>query len=605
MRPSRNSALGGVAALALIAALPAIGQEAPESLLPEGFGDPTPPATAPAPGAGDPAVQPAPGAPPLLTLAPPPPTDAEIALTDEEAAAKAEAEAEAARDMPEAIRRSPNRIGPLGTGGDGLGATAFGDADGRFLSALMRKVDAPIASRWASILLRRALMTAVETPRGVSAPDWVAERAWLLLRMGEADAARMMVDSVDVEDFTPKLLAVTTQVALANADPTALCPLTVTAESMSDEPAWPLARAMCAGLAGEPALASQLINRARRSRTAGGIDLLLAEKVVGAGANGRRAVNIEWDAVDQLTGWRFGVATAVGVPVPERLYASAGPHVRGWAARAPMLSPEDRVAPARVAATLGVISSAALVDLYGSVAERADPLQLAETDAGRLRAAYADDDPEARLRALRSLWTASDVPRERYAAQILTARAAAAIQPSADHADDAGMLVAAMMAAGRDLAAARWTAIVDDASGEAADRAWAMLAVGAVRPTGDLSQGRVSSFINDVGDERSHQAQLLVAALGGLGRISPTATAELATEAGAPIGAVNRWTRALEGAARARQPGTVALLAAIGLQSGSWAGIPAAHLYRITAALRAVGLEGEARMIAAEAIART
>ncbi|MCP6082960.1 hypothetical protein NL341_28575, partial [Klebsiella pneumoniae] len=78
---------------------------------------------------------------------------------------------------------------------------------------------------------------------------------------------------------------------------------------------------------------------------------------------------------------------------------------------------------------------------------RADPLTLAETDAGRLRAAYADDDPEARLSALRSLWTASDTPRERYAAQILTARAAAAIQPSADHADDAGMLVAAMMAA--------------------------------------------------------------------------------------------------------------------------------------------------------------
>jgi len=41
--------------------------------------------------------------------------------------------------------------------------------------------------------LRRALLTRVGTPGNVSAPDWVAERAWLLLRMGEADGARMLV----------------------------------------------------------------------------------------------------------------------------------------------------------------------------------------------------------------------------------------------------------------------------------------------------------------------------------------------------------------------------------------------------------------------------
>jgi hypothetical protein len=52
------------------------------------------------------------------------------------------------------------------------------------------------------------------------------------------------------------------------------------------------------------------------------------------------------------------------------------------------------------------------------------------------------------------------------------------------------------------------------------------------------------------------------------------------------------------------QPGTVTLLAAVGMQAATWRGVPPAALYRIIAALRAVGLEGEARMIAAEAIAR-
>ena len=52
------------------------------------------------------------------------------------------------------------------------------------------------------------------------------------------------------------------------------------------------------------------------------------------------------------------------------------------------------------------------------------------------------------------------------------------------------------------------------------------------------------------------------------------------------------------------QPGTVALLAGVGMQTGDWAGVPPHYLFRIVRALRAVGLDYEARMIAAEAMAR-
>ena len=40
------------------------------------------------------------------------------------------------------------------------------------------------------------------------------------------------------------------------------------------------------------------------------------------------------------------------------------------------------------------------------------------------------------------------------------------------------------------------------------------------------------------------------------------------------------------------------------MQTGSWRGVPAPYLFRIIRDLRAVGLEYEARMIAAEAVAR-
>ncbi len=46
------------------------------------------------------------------------------------------------------------------------------------------------------------------------------------------------------------------------------------------------------------------------------------------------------------------------------------------------------------------------------------------------------------------------------------------------------------------------------------------------------------------------------------------------------------------------------LLAAVGMQTRLWQGVPPEALYHIVTAMRAVGLEAEARMIAAEALAR-
>src|SRR5215213_6548198 len=128
-------------------------------------------------------------------------------------------------ELPEHARRDPWVVGRLDPAGIGLGANPWGAASGAFLSSLMRRTEAPIASRWAHIALRNALLAKVRAPRNVNPVDWTAERAWLLLRMGEADAARMLVSGVDVDQFTPKMFQVAVQSALANADPPGLCPL--------------------------------------------------------------------------------------------------------------------------------------------------------------------------------------------------------------------------------------------------------------------------------------------------------------------------------------------------------------------------------------------
>ena len=66
----------------------------------------------------------------------------------------------------------------------------------------------------------------------------------------------------------------------------------------------------------------------------------------------------------------------------------------------------------------------------------------------------------------------------------------------------------------------------------------------------------------------------------------------------------SRWAQMIALAADRRQAGTVALLAGVGMQTGGWAGVPPHHLYHALKALRRVGLDYEARMIAAEAMTR-
>jgi hypothetical protein len=241
-------------------------------------------------------------------------------------------------EYPGWARRDPRSVGPLEPADAGLGDQPWGTASGAFLSSLMRRMDTPIASRWAHIALRDALLVRAPAPVAVHPVEWVAERAWLLLRMGEADAARMLVSGVDTDRFTAKMTQVAVQSALANADPSALCPLEPGIRK-HEQNIRALVQAMCASLAGEPESASAQVDYARRFGRVGGIDLALAQKVVGA-AGGGQAATIEWDPVDTLTAWRFGLATATGMVPPERLLNSASPQLRAFQARAPLLTPQ-------------------------------------------------------------------------------------------------------------------------------------------------------------------------------------------------------------------------------------------------------------------------
>lgn len=508
-------------------------------------------------------------------------------------------------EYPDHARRDERFAGRLDPVALGLGASPWKGASGAFLSTLMRRMDTPLASRWAHIALRNALVARIAAPRNVHPVDWTAERAWLLLRMGEADGARLLTAGVDTDAFTPKMTQVAVQSALANADPSGLCPLQ---EGLAEvEPnIVQLVDAMCAALAGEPEAAAEQIDAARRRGRMSGIDLELAQKVVGAGSNTGRAVTIEWEPVDRLDTWRFGLATATGMTFPERLIEGAPVQLRAWQAAAPLIAPEDRLESAEIATGLGVFSGQSLTDLHALVYDATGPDEIPETAAWQLRLAFLGVDLETRLAAMRRLWGRTDDPLRRMAALALTARAASLVKPDVELQSDAPDLIASMLAAGFDREAARWAQAVSRMDDGPADEAWAMLALGA--PDGsavDLSLRRINAFIGRDSTDGKKRSALLVAGLVGLGRLDAEAAGRLSGRHGLRLGHRSNWTRMIDQAAGFGQSGTVLLLAGTGLQAASFVDVPPAHVYHAVAALKGTGLEFTARMIAAEALART
>ena len=577
------------AALALAAAAALNAQDRPESLLPPGFDQPVAPEpsaspsgpSTPTPTTPGTSTAPAPGATPGGEESPSP-TPSPTATLDAATLAKYE--------LPDYARRSLTRVGVSGV--DGLPPDAFGDADGRFLQGLMRRLDAPVASRWLSIALRRALVSQVDTPAGVNGADFAAERAWLLVRMGEAAAARAVVQGVDPDNATPKLMQVTMQAALAAGDPAAMCPYTERGFAATREAGWVLGKAMCLAMSADPAQATAAISAARRRGAARGIDLALAEKVVGAGADGRRAVTIEWPGVDRLTAWRWGLAAATGVEVPQDMFATAGPQVRYWHALAPVYAAPARAEDAELAAAQGVFSNLALVDLYGEVDDTDDSSSAASTVARDLRTAYIGGSAEERITAMTTLWDEPQDAFGKYGRSVLTARAAARIRPG-DGGAASDRLVASMLSAGLDRRALRWMSVLPRGGD-----GWAMVTLADPR-RGGLGLDTVKAYSGTPAKQA-----MLFAGLAGLGRLSQADVATGAQDLGLSLAGGDAWSRAIDAAARADQPGTVLLLCAAGMQTRDWRGVRPAMLYRMVTALRATGLEGYARMMAAEAIAR-
>ncbi|WP_439534546.1 hypothetical protein [Polymorphobacter sp.] len=576
---------------------PAPAPQGPRSLLPQGFGpprEPTPVAPAPPlPGTTLPDTGPE-EAPLPGTVAEGDPLEAPLAGVEVPADGVPFRDPLAARSMADAAL-----VGVLTPTSGGFAGSAFASADGRFLAGLARRIEAPIASRWAAIALRRALISRAEPPARISAGDWVATRALLLMRMGEIDAAKLLVDRLPVEAYSAATYRVAGQVALAAADLGALCPIARTGRQISQDPMWEMALGICAALEGDDISAAALFDRLQQQRSqVAPFDVRLAERVATMAGGGGRAANVDWAEAPPLTPWRFGVAVASGLVIPAEALAALGPARHGWLIRQPGLAADVRLAALPIAAVQGSASSRELVSGLAALA----PDDGTESLPARLRAAFAGASTATRLAAMQSIWGAKvdgfDDEQSRYAGLLQTSAAAARMAPSAAAAESSADLIASLLSAGDVRAARRWWPVAQTAAAPVRARAWALLAVaGAVPATPSEFDDWQSA--TDADDRASAR---LLAALSGLGAARGAGWSGLASDL-LPA-ADSRWSRAIRAAGAARRPGEVVMLAATGLQ-GRWADVPALHVLAITEALVASGHRDEARLFAAEALTRT
>lgn len=551
----------------------------PKSLLPDTFG----PAAAP----------PVSAAAPLPFALPPVAAEAPVA-------ASATAGTEAA-SLPAPAGPAIDRVGPLTPALGGFGDAAFAGSDGRFVTGLLRRLTTPVASRWVHIALRRALLSDAPTPAGARPSDWIADRARVLLAMGEVDAAKALVDNLPVDRTTPRLIRVSGQVALAAGDMPGLCPIADVGGAVSPDPLWKLAAAMCAAIAGDDITGASGFDVLRNGDAVDRFDLQLGERIATISLGNGRAANVDWDGVAAITPFRFGVAAAAGVAVPlarlTELATATGGTSWGWVLRAPGQTVEARAAALRPAAVLGIASADDMVAAIGAASADLDRSALDASPAGTLRDAYAAATTVARVAAMRTIWSNS-IEAEHYAGLIETGVAAARLPVDRAVAADAPDLIAAMLAAGIEDRAARWWPVVASGDDAASRAGWALLAVGANGGI-PVSPDRFRAWAKDVSP---HRAALFLAALDGLGTAGGGGWDTVHRDAGV-IPIANSWTRAIDAAGAARRTGEVAVLSTTGLQT-RWSAVPPAHLAHIVAAWVAAGRGHEARMIAAEAVTR-
>lgn len=550
-----------------------------------------------------------------LRLTPPPPREAPA-----QPSAPARPAAPAGIEVEQARPLDMEAIGLIEPGQGGLGADAWNGTARGVAERLVRDLPAPLASTPMRDMVVRLLASTLASPAGEGRASLTALRARKLGELGDAARAEALAERVPARETDEGLLRATLDAAWLAGRNDEACTRARDALARSRHPEFQKSLMFCQALAGDRQRAEMGLTLLRDQGVPE--DPLFVTLLLAQGGDGR---GVRLDNARALTPLGFAMLRAAKVAPPADLAQSDSPATLVALAGTEGIAPELRLAAAERAEAFGAFASADLAKLYAELpltaAQLADPTAFARTDGGaRGRAALFQAAKAAqggaRLDALQRLWRHG---RERGGYATL-ARASldllAEIGPSAEHAAHAPEAARAYLLAGRIDDAREWLRFANAArigGGQAEEDRhaglWVLAALAGLDwPVGDEARAFLAwREATGRADARAAPARVALAAtlLAGIGHLPPGGafaafpdTAPARAPIAMPHPAV--WTALHQAAVAGRTAETIAL-AAQALGPEGPAGAAPQTLLAVFDALRAVGQDETARLMALEA----
>jgi hypothetical protein len=513
----------------------------------------------------------------------------------------------------------PDSVGLLEDNQGGLGVGMWRGTNRATVERLLPLLPAGMNSQIGRDLARRLLMTRATAPQGpstVPAGGLLAMRAERLLEMGEERAAVALLRLGPPQSDDDLLARTEVEALFLDNERAAACDRVQSVDRDRKIVYWLEAQAFCLALAGDQARAIVIADLLRDQRE----DL---EPVFFAAIDALSGGGVTVDRVNNLNGLHLAMARAAKLKLPDSAADVERPVLLSTVVRSPNISLEARLRAAERAAIFGTLTAEELGDFYLAVPftpdELREPAGIAAASWGPrarallVRAAAGAASPTATAEILRQ---ALRHGREKGALDAVIAgslKPLAAIQPSGELGWFAGDAARILFANGKRDQALAWVRILEQAAPSSPEAKAAMdelrplqrlAAPDQVASLGPVGAAAPIARRGDDGPAAARRNFVLKTVLDAAERTSGSTAWSAYVGANAPnFGAAPDpilW-QALSAAARDGRVGEAVLLSLIALGSG---GTSTSHPLTISAvidALRAIGLESEARAIALEA----
>jgi hypothetical protein len=581
--------VGGWIALGIVASTPLCAQGGPIQLFPNGVpGQPT--------GEEQPPGAPAPGSMP------------------DGQAGGAQSGGQATAAPPEGFQveglapPEVDSIGLTGPNDGGFERPLWAGSDPQLVLTLLAQLPVATDNPPLSALTRRLLATGAPVDGGMAGGRVLSARVERLLAMGDLDTAKRLLDQLPPSRGDSQLARLAAEAALLDGDDPAACQRANDLAPSGGAQFWAEIAVYCRLAAGDDdgaRLGLDLLREGGRSDDAAFLQL------AGAVADGRTDGALP--SLPSPAAVDIALLRLAGRPLPAASLADPSAAVLTAAAREPKLAGDRQLEIAERAFQTGGLTAADLGAIYDQSAPAGDALAGVRTAWGpaaramAYRASGEPQNPQDLATLLAAIWQAAKGDERLLVARVFGRR-------FADLPVDRSLLAVgpgaarALLGADRPLPAARWFALLN-AEGARDSRVrrevatltplFALAGIGGSQAVPELDEPAIAAWRQATPDADA-KAERLFALLDGVGSPVPDQAwwhelaPPLQRSESVPVGAL--W-RGLDRASAAKRLGETALFA-LHMLNGAPA---AAHPEALTAslrALRAVGLDQEARQIA-------